>query len=121
MFTGPNKWQHISTKDSFVWDFSSYQFLLSSYPVYWTKGISIRCSRDNVATAAEYYAPWAVDVMTPTRFRQLSSDFHSENITSDIDSKCYQMRRYIDKLTHHAIRAFVPGLSLRLDKNGIAI
>ena len=64
--------------------------------------------------------PWARDVMTKHRFKQICAAFRPEVNSTNIGDKCHQLRHVINKFNQSARKTFVPGYALSFDKGGHA-
>ena len=65
------------------------------------------------------YSPWAKDIMTLVRFKQIRSAFRPESENMDRGDKCYQLRWFIRKFNLMARKTFVLGPTASFDEGGI--
>ena len=65
------------------------------------------------------YEPWAKDVMTLVRFKQIRSAFHPESGRSNNNDKCHQLRYFIRLFNFMARDVFYLGPNAAFDEGGV--
>ena len=92
---------------------------LGGYAAYWNTECYIYAGR-NYTVEMLGIKPWARDIMTKYRFKQIRAAFRPENDITDVGDKCHQLRFTINKFNQSARRTFIPGYALSFDEGGHA-
>ena len=90
---------------------------LGGYDAYWDKSIRVNAGR-NYSVELNGIRPWAKDVMTKHRFKQIRAAFRPELNSTNIGDKCHQIRHVINRFNQCARNTFVPGYALSFDEGG---
>ena len=76
---------------------------------------------DHYSVQLRGYNPWAKNVMSLSRFKQIRSAFHPEAGDSDCGDKCHQLRYFIRMFNKKARVVFELGPDFSFDEGGIAM
>ena len=93
---------------------------IGGYETYFSESKSYIQVLPNYVTKLDYLTPWASDIMTFKRFKQIRAAYHHESSKHDHDDKCWQIRYVINKLNDTASQTFIPTKDLAFDEGGIA-
>ena len=92
---------------------------LGGYDAYWDKDLRVKSGR-NYNVKLHGIQPWARDIMTKHRFKQIRAAFRPENDRSTIGDKCHQLRYIINRFNLAIRKTFIPGYALSFDEGGHA-
>ena len=92
---------------------------LGGYEAYFDDVIQINLSQDYNVKVSDF-PPWAKNVFSLHRFKQIRAAYHPEVGSSAIGDKCHQLRFAINQLNYASRATFVPGPNLSFDEGGIA-
>ena len=93
---------------------------MGGYVSYFTDNPTVVCG-DGYSIQLRGYDPWARDVMTLVRFKQIRSAFHPESENSRCNDKCHQLRYFIRLFNSKAKEVFDLGPNISFDEGGVAM
>ena len=93
---------------------------MGGYCSYFTENPVITIG-DGYSIQLRGYEPWAKDIMTLVRFKQIRSAFHPEADKSLCNDKCHQLRYLIRLFNKRAKEVFSLGANVSFDEGGIAM
>ena len=93
---------------------------MGGYVSYFTDNPTVVCG-DGYSIQLRGYDPWARDVMTLVRFKQIRPAFHPEAKNSICNDKCHQLRYFIRLFNSKAKEVFDLGPNISFDEGGVAM
>ena len=123
MFLG-HKWTNISTGEmvrffGILLRISMEPRKMGGYASYFVSNPCV--SVGGYSVQLKGYTPWAKDIMSLIRFKQIRSAFHPEAEKSICGDKCHQLRFFIRKFNEMARNVFSLGPHASFDEGGVAM
>ena len=92
---------------------------MGGYVSYFTENPTVVVG-DGYSIQLRGYDPWAKDIMSLVRFKQIRSAFHPEAESSICNDKCHQLRYFIRLFNSKAKEVFSLGANVSFDEGGAA-
>ena len=121
-----HKWENISVRDMVLFYGIMLRISMSprkmgGYASYFQNNPVISLG-GGYAVGLRGFEPWAKDIMSLVRFKQIRSAFHPEaTATSESGDKCHQLRYFIRRFNQKAKEIFILGRMVSFDEGGIAM
>ena len=93
---------------------------MGGYLSYFTENPTVHIG-DGYSIELRGFDPWAKEIMSLVRFKQIRSAFHPEAETSMCNDKCHQLRYFIRMFNSKAKNVFSLGPNVSFDEGGIAM
>jgi hypothetical protein len=93
---------------------------MGGYSLYFTDSPTVHIG-DGYSIELRGFDPWAKEIMSLVRFKQIRSAFHPEAENSICNDKCHQLRHFIRMFNSKAKNVFSLGPNVSFDEGGIAM